>query len=482
MVIPAPAIQPAPQIRKKKSVSIPFSEVARNNLRFEAASYNIEGRALFSILQSCPYTLIPLLNADRGLCKSAHNAFRFKRVFVDEEHGVPFLTSSNIIELNPKPDCFLSKKQTRNLQKLIISPWDVLVSCSGTIGNINITSPSMAGWALSQDAIRITAPDPDTAGYVTAFLRSPYGLSQLQGFTYGSVVQHIEPEHLRSVFIPDLPPILKIFVGHSFVEAALKRDQANSLLDEAEKMLEEALKLPSISQIPRGPLFSKVRFADWQGRLDASFHSIQAQAALSTLRDNNLTLSRLDDPLLTNRIWAVTKFRKRTFIQRGGIPMLSSKQIFQIAPVDVKKLALGAHLDDMDEIGLKENLVLVTRSGTIGKVQIIPKYMNDWAGSEHAHRIEGISNELAGYIFTWLNCPYGQILLEHYQYASVITHIDKDMLSSVQVPILPLQDMENIGRKVLEANTLRNEAWELEQKALEFLNAEIEKDKKESFS
>ncbi len=94
MVMPAPAVRPAPQIHRKKSLSISFSEVAKNNLRFEAASYNIEGRRLFSILQSCPYALIHLLDAERGLCKSAHNAFRFKRIFVDEEHGVPFFSSS----------------------------------------------------------------------------------------------------------------------------------------------------------------------------------------------------------------------------------------------------------------------------------------------------------------------------------------------------------------------------------------------------
>ncbi len=340
----------------------------------------------------------------------------------------------------------------------------------------------MAGMALSQHVIRITAQDLDTAGYVTAFLRGPYGQAQLQSFTYGSVVQHIEPEHLRSVFIPDLPPILKIFVGHSFVEAALKRDQANFLLDTAGKILEEALNLPSIPKTPHGPLISKVRFAEWQGRLDSSYHSIQAQAALFMLRDKNPALARLDDPLFTRRIWAVTKFRKRHYINKGGIPMLSSKQLFQIAPVDVKKLALGAHLDDMKEIGLKENLILVTRSGTNGKVQIIPKYMNNWAGSEHAHRVEAVSGGMAGYIYTWLNSSYGQALLKRYQYGSVITHIDKDMLSSVPVPILPLQDMEDIGRKVLEANTLRNEAWELEQKALKFLSAEIEKNKKRTSS
>jgi len=463
----------SPETFQKKSVGVAFSEITRNNLRLEASSYNIEGRKAFAVLQSCSYELVPLLDAKNGICQSAYNAFRFKRVFVDEEHGIPFLSSAEIINLYSKPETFLSKTQTKKIDKLINKKWEILVSCSGTIGNINLVSPRMEGWALSQHIIRISAPTQDTAGYVAAFLRCPYGQSQLQSLTYGSVVQHIEPEHLSNVFIPDLPPILKIHIGHSFVEAALKRDEANNFLDQATMLLEKILGMPPLPKTPKGALISKTRFSDWQGRLDASYHALCTKMALTTLQEKSFPISRLDDPLLSKKIWAVTKFRKRVYVQHGGIPMLSSKQIFQIAPVDIKRLALGAHIEDMKEIGLKENLVLVTRSGTNGKVQIIPEYMNGWAGSEHANRIEATSKEMAGFIYTWLNSSYGQVLLKRYQYGSVITHIDKDMLSSVPVPILSIEDMEKIGSMVLKANTLRNEAWQLEQNALDCLNGEI---------
>jgi hypothetical protein len=43
----------------------------------------------------------------------------------------------------------------------------------------------------------------------------------------------------------------------------------------------------------------------------------------------------------------------------------------QIDPVDVKRLAKGAHTKDLPEIALKKNMVTISRSGTIGRVQII---------------------------------------------------------------------------------------------------------------
>jgi len=76
------------------------------------------------------------LYGEEGLCQEAHNAFRFKRIYVNPEYGVPFLSSSEIISLRPRLENYLSLKHTKNLSKLLIHKWDILISCSGTIGNV----------------------------------------------------------------------------------------------------------------------------------------------------------------------------------------------------------------------------------------------------------------------------------------------------------------------------------------------------------
>lgn len=455
-----------------RSVGVRLSEVLDASLRLEASAYALEARLAVSELQACPYTLKALLG-ETGICQDAHNGTRFPRVYVGEAKGVPFLSSSDIIGLRPERGNYLSRKHTPKLDLLTIQPWMVLVSRSGTIGNVSLASPRISEWAVSEHVIRITAPDRDTAGYVAAFLRSSWGRDQMRGMTYGSVIQHIEPQHLRRILIPDVPPIRRITIGRAFVDAALKRDEANHKLDEADALLCASLNLPPLPVPATGPVVSTVRAADWGTRLDAAFHTPTARWVENQLRTANVSILPLSDNQLTKSINAVTKFRKRVYVPKGGIPLLSSKQLFQVDPIELKGLARGAHTDDMDEIGLKPNLVMVTCSGTNGRVQIVPNYMSGWGASQDALRIAGVSDEWAGYVFAWLSSSFGQSLLLRHQYGSVITHLDREMLGMVPVPILPDAKRKAIATLVLDANRLRDEAWTLEQGALKSLRREI---------
>ena len=60
------------------------------------------------------------LYGPQGLCPEAHNAFRFKRIYVRPEFGVPFLSSSDIISMRPEIDRFLSKAISKRLDDLLI--------------------------------------------------------------------------------------------------------------------------------------------------------------------------------------------------------------------------------------------------------------------------------------------------------------------------------------------------------------------------
>ncbi len=455
-----------------RSVGVRLSEVAGAGLRLEASAYALGSRQAVAELHACRHPL-KLLLGENGVCQQAHNAFRFHRIYVDAAHGVPFLSSSDIIGLRPERGRYLSKKHTKRLEELKIKPWDVLVSCSGTIGNVGLASPRMTDWALSQDAIRITTPDSDTAGFVAAFLRSRWGRAQLAGVTYGSVVQHIEPVHLRRVWIPELTAIRRIEIGRAFMEAAVKRDQANEKLDAADALLREVLKLTPLPKREHGPVVSAVPAATWGKRLDASFHNPSARWVEVQMRQIGLPVLSLGDEKLTKAIRAVTKFRKRVYVPRGGIPLLSSKQLFQIDPIDVKRLAKGAHENDMEEICLVENMVAITRSGTIGRVQIVPKYMHGWANSEHTIRAVATDAEMAGYLYTWLASDYGQTLISRYSYGSVIVELDRFMVAEIPVPMPTEKDRHAIAALVLDANRLRDQSWTLEQDALKTLHEHI---------
>lgn len=431
-----------------RSVGVRLSEVLTRGLRLEASSYALEARQAVAELHACRHPTRPLLG-EAGLVQRAHNGTRFNRVYVGEERGVPFLSSSDIIGLRPERGNYLSRKHTPKLSALLIEPWMVLVSRSGTVGNVGLASPRMAGWALSEDAIRIIAEDTIVAGYVAAFLRSRWGRAQLKGLTYGSVIQHIEPHHLSSVLIPELPNEKLYQIGSKFVLAATKRDEANLKLDKADEALRAILALPDLPTSNKGPVIGTVKASRWNGRLDATFHTPLATWIGDQLKKAGVSASPLRESQWTREIRAVTKFRKRVYVNAGGIPLLSSKQLFQVDPIEQSRLAKGAHEDDLDEIALEPNMVAVTCSGTIGRVQIIPEYMRGWAANQHALRIIGKDAETAGYLYCWLSSRYGQILLQRYSYGSVILELDRHMASALPIPEIGIDDQQRIGASVL---------------------------------
>ena len=474
--IPRKITPRVPRSLPKFSISIKLSEAIAGGLRFEAAAFNIEARHVVHAMGAAGHALVPLYG-ESGLATFANKPTRFSRVYVGADHGTPFLSSSDIISMRPEAENYLSRKLTRHLDQLLIREWDVLISRSGTVGNVGLASEIFAGRALSEDAIRLRALVPEDSAFIAAFLRSRYGRLQLIQASYGSVVQHIEPEHLAKVLVPDLPTPARRRIGSSMMTASRARDDANNLLDEADRKLHELLNLPpllSASPQSQGPALLRQRASRLGWRFDGSFHDPVAQAAEEALHKSRLEIATLCDPRVTREIRAITKFRKRVYVPTGGIQMLSSKQLMQVDPIDVKRLAKGAHTKDLPEIALKRDMVTVSRSGTIGRVQIIPAYMGGWAGSEHATRILSAVGMSPGFLYAWLASDYGQRLIKRFSYGSVILEIDKDMIGSVPIPLPPRDVRDKIGKLVESANDLRDQAWRIERETIQELEGLIE--------
>lgn len=457
-----------PDESEKLSTTIRLSEVLDAGERLEASAFSIEAHNAVTVLENSGLQLIPLYGKE-GLCQEGYYPGRFKRIYVSAEKGIPFLSSSEIISLRPTTENFLSRKHTKKSASLFPQKWDVLISRSGTIGNASLATETFLDKALSEHAIRIRASEPDIAGYVVAFLRSRYGRPQVIQGTYGSVVNQIEPEHLERVLIPDLPPIRRIAIGRLMCKAGELRDEANRLLDEADRLLHELLNLPYLKSTAfsgNASAIAKIKASQLMGRLEGSFHDPVAIAAEKQLAELSFEVTTVGDSRVTKEIRPITKFRKRTYVEKGGIPLLSSKQLFQIDPVDIKGLAKGAHTKDLPEIQLEENMIAVTRSGTVGRVQIIPKYMAAWTASEHATRFLASEDINAGYLYAWLASDYSYCLITRHSYGSVILEVDKEMFASVPIPLPDAAIRDEIGNLVLRANQLRDEAWRNEQDAI----------------
>lgn len=123
---------------------------------------------------------------------------------------------------------------------------------------------------------------------------------------------------------------------------------------------------------------------------------------------------------------------------------------------------------------IDENTTLITRSGTVGKVALVPKHWSNWIASEHIIRVIPASQNIAGYNYIFLRSDYGRVLIQRYTYGAVVDEIDDSHVRNIPIPLLKNHDIQKrINALALEANQKRYEAYKLEQKALEIMDKEV---------
>lgn len=164
---------------------------------------------------------------------------RFKRIYVEREHGIPFLQGSHVPLIRPFDLKFLSTRAHRDLTPWIIEKGWVLVTCSGTVGRTALVPSALHGWAASQHIARvITAPPLAHPGYITVFLMSAFGQRQLASKIYGAVVDELTEEDIGAIRIPEAAPEVQEKIGNLAVIAFRKKEQANAIEEEAVAELE----------------------------------------------------------------------------------------------------------------------------------------------------------------------------------------------------------------------------------------------------
>ena len=138
-----------------KHCSVTLSDVIARGKRLEASVFNVEAIQARENIKKSKYGYTDLLSCDGDIIRAFHSP-RFKREYIerDSDSAVGFLGSSEMLDIKPVPSKYITKKQAEDLQ-LYAKPGTVLLSCSGTIGNISFVSDTLADFALSQHIIRI---------------------------------------------------------------------------------------------------------------------------------------------------------------------------------------------------------------------------------------------------------------------------------------------------------------------------------------
>ena len=166
----------------------------------------------------------------------------FSRVFVkDKEHGMPYLAASDTVLANIETGRFLSNKQAKTLKNLILKKDWILITCSGTLGNVTYTNKTFENHIATHDLIRVVPNDNKVnKGTLYVFLSGIYGYNQITQSQFGGVVKHINDIQTKAILVPVFPESFQQEVDDLIQESARLREEATDALDKAHTLLHSA--------------------------------------------------------------------------------------------------------------------------------------------------------------------------------------------------------------------------------------------------
>ncbi len=340
-------------------------------------------------------------------------------------------------------------------------------------------SETLNGKIFSHDLLRIRFKNDYDNGYFYTFLKTNVGNSILKSNKYGSVISHIEAEHINEVLLPKAPLNLKKTIHDLILQSYAKRDESNKLIDEATKIMIDELELPPIEELKKEAFsYSKdinsfsTKLSSLNGRLEGNYH-LPLVEVIEKYSSKKANLIKLNSEDIVEKIILAGVF-KRNYVQKGhGYPFIGGKEITQLCPETDKYLSKITHKKRYDkELMVKENWILVTDRGTIGKTVLVPKQMDGMAVSQNVLKI--VPKMYSGYLFCFLNSEYGQLLIKRQSYGSVVNMIDDICMGNIKIPMLSNREkLFEIDNMVLESNKLRYIAYKKEQEAINIMNKEV---------
>lgn len=465
-----------------KTSSVKIKDNIANQIRFDAGYHLSEGQEVKRIISSSPYKLMPISK----VCSSIFYGNRARRIYVSKrQNGIPFLSSSDILQADLENVKLASRKYTPALEQMSLKKGWTLISRSGTVGNCAFATAKHAQKLASEHVIRLVPNNILRQGMLFAYLASKYGHSLLTQGTFGAVIQHIEPDFIGSLPIPDFPADFQQEVDDMIQESARLREQASDELRQAQQILKEKASLPDLTPEDYDFYGSTI-----QNRTVSTFSLNKKDISLMTINafnysqrvrnlESKITCNccSIGDVILGGTFFSTGSFPRVEVKKKHGIMLINQSDIFD-AIIEGKYISRrGVKTDSLVEYGE----VMIAGVGTLGENETFCRTIfanEDLVGqlvSGEFIRMKTNGKVPAGYLYAWLSSDYGFRLIRSTQAGTKLCRPIQKLLLQKPIPIIDNDSMNEIDKIVKTAHTKRHQANKLELAAIANVEQEIEK-------
>lgn len=198
-------------------------------------------------------------------------------------------------------------------------------------------------------------------------------------------------------------------------------------------------------------------FAHDRLRFDASFFDPKVEAHVKTLEGFDTfplsDLATLSLPGRFERVWAVDEKHGRPYLNATDLLTLFSLGI----PTKVRYLSDESETD-ISRLIVREGWLLMTCSGTIGRVYYVPARLDGWAATHDLIRIIPKMPDITGYLFAWCRTPVAQAQILSHTHGGQINHVTDKQVGELLVPRLEDHAGRSLNERVMAAINAREKA------------------------
>ena len=375
-----------------------------------------------------------------------------------QDYGIPFIRGVNLKNgmLDFGDMIFINEVAHKLLWKSEVHPNTILLSMSGTIGNIALAMPSFSyPMNSNQDIAKIRIKENVSTYYVYAFLLSRFGQNYLSREARGSVQQHVFLSQMENFVIPILNTDIQSEVDLLVKQSYTDEDSANNLYSQAEDLLLNSLgfkdwrpekKSYNIKQLKESFLAS--------GRLDAEHYQVKYDELESLIKSASY-----------KSIAEIQQFNARgvqpDYVKGGEVSVVNSKHILEDGlDYDNFEHTTPVFLNTHNRAQIRYGDILIYTTGAnIGRTQV---YLIDEPAiaSNHVNilRVQGV-NPI--YLALVLNSQIGRLQTEKMCTGSAQAELYPSDIEKFIVPILPEEKQQTIAGYVQKSVSLRQQAKQL---------------------
>lgn len=193
-----------------------------------------------------------------------------------------------------------------------------------------------------------------------------------------------------------------------------------------------------------------------QVRLDAEHYDplvIENNERLQGLGFKLAPLSEFADvrlPGMFTRIWAKDR--------QYGVPYINATDLMSYFALGVpaqERFLSHASQVKMDGLIIRQGMILISCSGTIGRVFDVPEALDGCAGTHDIVRIIPHKPETRGFLRAYLTSALAQIQILSHTHGGQIDHVTDQQVGSCLVPVLPDSAVKRISELADKADAMR---------------------------